>query len=244
MSSSSTEPPAADVPRRTFLSVDRSGLVRLGVAVAFARGGAAEPAGRVDVRAVHRRRRGVDHVLRDTRAALAPDRPDRPGPAPPVRTGRRGRRAAPRRGRRPSRASAGVVPRAGVNTRCAHSGPAASVKLGRPPSRAHGASPSCTRAVSRVTTCAISGIMHADREERERRVAVRERAGHPAVVEDLAAQLAHLHHRLRGLRVGTHQLEQPVGGLQAGTRRAGCGARAAASGRSGRCARRRAPRTA
>ena len=36
MSSSSTEPPATDVRRRTFLSVDRSGLVRLGVAVAFA----------------------------------------------------------------------------------------------------------------------------------------------------------------------------------------------------------------
>jgi hypothetical protein len=37
MSSSSTEPPAADeAPRRTFLSVERGGLVRLGVAVAFA----------------------------------------------------------------------------------------------------------------------------------------------------------------------------------------------------------------
>ena len=36
MSSSSTEPPATDVRRRTFLSVDRPGLVRLGVAVAFA----------------------------------------------------------------------------------------------------------------------------------------------------------------------------------------------------------------
>ena len=39
MSSSSTEPPAGAAeaaPRRTFLSVDRGGLVRLGVAVAFA----------------------------------------------------------------------------------------------------------------------------------------------------------------------------------------------------------------
>ena len=35
MSSSSTEPPGSD-RRRSFLSVDRSGLVRLGVAVAFA----------------------------------------------------------------------------------------------------------------------------------------------------------------------------------------------------------------
>jgi hypothetical protein len=34
MSSSSTEPP--EVRRRSFLSVDRGGLVRLGVAVAFA----------------------------------------------------------------------------------------------------------------------------------------------------------------------------------------------------------------
>ncbi|GEL96864.1 hypothetical protein [Cellulomonas terrae] len=38
MSSSSTERPAAEVTpsRRSFLSVDRGGLVRLGVAVAFA----------------------------------------------------------------------------------------------------------------------------------------------------------------------------------------------------------------
>ena len=37
MSSSSTEPPLVDeVPRRTFLSVERGGLVRLGVAVLFA----------------------------------------------------------------------------------------------------------------------------------------------------------------------------------------------------------------
>lgn len=38
MSSSSTEPPAPEdtAPRRSFLSVDRGGLVRLGVAVAFA----------------------------------------------------------------------------------------------------------------------------------------------------------------------------------------------------------------
>jgi len=36
MSSSSTEPPATEVRRRSFLSVDRGGLVRLGVAVAFA----------------------------------------------------------------------------------------------------------------------------------------------------------------------------------------------------------------
>lgn len=37
MSSSSTEPPdAPDVPRRRFLSVDRGGLVRLGVVLAFA----------------------------------------------------------------------------------------------------------------------------------------------------------------------------------------------------------------
>ena len=36
MSSSSTEPPGTDGRRRTFLSVDRAGLVRLGVAVAFA----------------------------------------------------------------------------------------------------------------------------------------------------------------------------------------------------------------
>ncbi|WP_156374231.1 hypothetical protein [Cellulomonas sp. Leaf334] len=38
MSSSSTEPPAPEdpTPRRGFLSVDRGGLVRLGVALAFA----------------------------------------------------------------------------------------------------------------------------------------------------------------------------------------------------------------
>lgn len=37
MSSSSTDPPAPeDVPRRRFLSVDRGGLVRLAVVVAFA----------------------------------------------------------------------------------------------------------------------------------------------------------------------------------------------------------------
>ena len=36
MSCSSTEPPAAEVPRRSFLSVDRGGMVRLGVALAFA----------------------------------------------------------------------------------------------------------------------------------------------------------------------------------------------------------------
>lgn len=35
MSSSSTEPPARE-RRRTFLTVDRGGLVRLGVVVAFA----------------------------------------------------------------------------------------------------------------------------------------------------------------------------------------------------------------
>ena len=36
MSSSSTEPPASEARRRSFLSVDRGGLARLGVAVAFA----------------------------------------------------------------------------------------------------------------------------------------------------------------------------------------------------------------
>ncbi|KQY24104.1 hypothetical protein ASD16_00590 [Cellulomonas sp. Root485] len=36
MSSSSTEPGDPDVRRRTFLTVERKGLVRLGVAVAFA----------------------------------------------------------------------------------------------------------------------------------------------------------------------------------------------------------------
>ena len=36
MSSSSTEPPAADRRRQRFLSVDRGGLVRLAVAIGFA----------------------------------------------------------------------------------------------------------------------------------------------------------------------------------------------------------------
>ncbi|GEK20131.1 hypothetical protein [Cellulomonas xylanilytica] len=43
MSSSSTEPTAPDVRRRTFLSVDRNGLVRLAVAVAFAVAALASP---------------------------------------------------------------------------------------------------------------------------------------------------------------------------------------------------------
>ncbi|WP_456847148.1 hypothetical protein [Cellulomonas sp. P5_C6] len=36
MSSSSTEPTDDDMPRRGFFTVDRAGLVRLGIAVAFA----------------------------------------------------------------------------------------------------------------------------------------------------------------------------------------------------------------
>jgi hypothetical protein len=102
MSSSSTDRPADDDEPRGFLTVDRGGLVRLGVVLAFAVAALLSP-------------------LVGTTSAQFTDSADvsitfSVTPAPGgagvagVRTARPGPRAARRRGRRPSTASAGGAP--------------------------------------------------------------------------------------------------------------------------------------